>query len=210
MKNIALLSATLLTTTFGLVLGNMEKSLALTFNWSYSGTGINASGTLITNDTPDELGFYLITDITGMRNHETMTGLHPTGTSIPGNEPFEVDNLISLNPEQLTNDGLGFSTSEGNFVNLFFANFLNPPGYFEVFSAPPLTPGFENLGPEDSELPVVFQTTLVSVPETSYTLPFLALGTLGIVISWKRFVMTQGLDCFRLAVLQRKNSEFID
>ncbi len=186
MTNIALLSATFLTITFGLVLGNMEKSLALTFNWSYSGTGINASGTLITNDTPDESGFYLVTDITGMRNNETITGLHPTGTSIPGNEPFEVDNLISLNPEQLTNDGLGFSTSGGNFVNLFFANFLNPPGYFEVFSAPPLTPGFENLGPEDSELPVVFRATLVSVPETSSTLSFLALGSLGIVTYWKR------------------------
>ncbi|MDJ0507630.1 MAG: PEP-CTERM sorting domain-containing protein [Crocosphaera sp.] len=186
MKNIPLLFATLTTTISGLILGNVEKSLALTFNWSYSAPGINASGTLMTEDVADDLGFYLITDISGTRNGEAITGLHPTGTSVPGNEPFEVDNLISLNSEQLTNDGLGFSTSGGNFVNLFFADFLNPPGHFEIFSAPPFISGFENFGPEDSELPVVFQATLVSVPETSSSLSFLALATLGIANHWKR------------------------
>ncbi|MDJ0658424.1 MAG: PEP-CTERM sorting domain-containing protein [Crocosphaera sp.] len=186
MKNVALLSVTILVTTSGLILGNIKKSLALTFNWSYQGTGIDASGTLTTNDTPDELGFYLITDITGMRNGESITGLHPTGTSIPGNEPFIVDNLISLDAEQLTKDGLGFSTSGGNFINIFFADFLNPSTFLEVFSAPPFIPGFENFGPEDSELPVTFQATLISVPETSSTLSFLALATLGIATYWKR------------------------
>ncbi len=174
MNNIVLLSTTLLITTSGFVLGKIEKSLALTFKWSYSASGIEASGTLITNDIPDDNGFYLITDITGTRNDEIIIGLQETGTSIPGNEPFEVDNLISLKPEQLTKDGLGFFTSEGNFVNLFFADFLNPPGYFEVFSAPPFTPGFENFGPEDSELPVTFKATLVSVPEPSM---IIGLGT---------------------------------
>ncbi|MGB5596970.1 MAG: hypothetical protein WBM32_16695 [Crocosphaera sp.] len=46
-------------------------------------------------------------------------------------------------------------------------------------------PGFENFGPEDSELPVTFQATLISVPETSSTLSLLALATLGIGSSWK-------------------------
>ena len=186
MKHLTVLCAVVATTTSGLIIGTRQDALALNWNWSYSGTGIDASGTLTTNDIPDSLGFYQITGITGTRNGEAITGLHPTGTSIPGNEPFEVDNLISLNPEQLTGDGLGFSTSGGNFVNLFFADFLNPPGYFEVFSALPFTPGFENLGPEDSELPVTFQATPIGVPETSSPLSLLLVGTLGIVYGFKR------------------------
>jgi len=120
----------------------------------------------------------LITGITGTRNGETITGLQPTGTSIPGNEPFEVDNLISLDPQQLTKDGFGYFTSGGNFVNPFFASFLEPPGYFEVFSAPPFIPGFENFGPEDSELTVSFSAAPRSVAEASSTLSLLFLATL--------------------------------
>ncbi|MGK7939739.1 MAG: PEP-CTERM sorting domain-containing protein [Crocosphaera sp.] len=175
MKNIVLFSSTILMTTSGLILGKIEKSLALTFNWNYSAPGIEANGTLITNDISDDNGFYLITDITGKRNDEIITSLWPTGTSIPGNEPFILDNLIRLNGEQLTSSGLGFLTSEGNFINLFFADFLQPPGYFEIFSAPPFVPGFENFGPEDSELPVIFTATLVPVPEPS---TIISLGTL--------------------------------
>ncbi len=157
MKNLTLLSATVLTVTSALVFGKIEAASALTWNWSYSAPGIEASGNLTTNDTPDDLGFYLITGITGTRNDETIIGLEPTGSSVPGNEPFVLDNRISLNPdEQLTSSGFGYSTSEGNFVNMFFADFLQPPGYFEIFSAPPFIPGFENFGPEDSELPVSF------------------------------------------------------
>jgi hypothetical protein len=51
MKNLALLSATVLATTFGLVFGTMQNASALDWNWNYSGTGIAASGTLTTNDT---------------------------------------------------------------------------------------------------------------------------------------------------------------
>jgi hypothetical protein len=162
----------------------MQAASALNWNWSYSGTGIAASGTFITDDTPDNLGFYLITGITGTRNGETITGLQAAGTPIPGNEPFPVDNLISFNPQQLTIDGFGYSTSGGNFVNPFFANFLSPPGYLEVFSAPPFTPG--NLGPEDSELPISFSATPIIVPEPTSTLSLLALGTLGAASTLKR------------------------
>ncbi len=146
MKNITILLTTVLTTTSALILAKIESASALMWDWSYSTTGVNANGTLTTNDTPDNLGFYTITDISGTRNSEIITGLQPTGTSIPGNEPFELDNIISLDLEQLTGDGFGYATSGGNFVNVFFANFLSPPGYFEVFSAPPFIPGFENLG----------------------------------------------------------------
>jgi hypothetical protein len=138
------------------------------WNWSYSGAGIVASGTLLTDETPDANGFYLITDITGTRNSETITGLQPTGTSIPGNEPFVVDNLIRPGASpQLTGDGFGFSTSEGNYSNPFFASFLPTPGYLEVYS----TPSASGAG---SELPIGFSATLVTISEPGTTALMLA------------------------------------
>ncbi|HIK07170.1 MAG TPA: PEP-CTERM sorting domain-containing protein [Trichormus sp. M33_DOE_039] len=179
MKNLALLSVTTLAATSGLTFGTINAASALTWKWNYSGAGITASGTFITNNTADDLGFYQILGITGTRNGETITGLQPTGTPIPGNEPFEVDNLISLNPQQLTGDGFGYSTSGGNYSSPFFASFLPIPGYLEVFSAPPLTPGFENLGIEDSELPISFSASIITVPEPTSILSLFALATLG-------------------------------
>src|SRR5437763_10237914 len=144
-------------------------SASLIWNWNYSGAGVVASGTFTTNDTPDGTGFYLITSITGTRNGETITGLQPTGTSIPGNEPFAVDNLVSLNGPQLTHHGFGYAATGGNYANPFFADFLSPPRYLDFFSAPPFT----------SELLVSFSATLTAVPEPEiYALLFLGLGIL--------------------------------
>jgi len=187
MKNLALLSATVLATTSALVIGTMQTaSAALNWNWNYSGTGIAANGTFITNDTPDDLGFYQISGITGTRNGETITGLQPAGTAVPGNEPFVVDNLISLNNQQLTTDGFGYSTSGGNYSSPFFANFLPIPGYLEVFSAIPLVPGFENFGLEDSELPIRFSARIITVPEPNSIFGLVTLGTLGAGLALKR------------------------
>jgi PEP-CTERM motif len=183
MKNLVL-SATALAATSGLVFAPVQAEAAL--SWNYSGTGIGASGTFTTNDTPDDLGFYLISGITGTRNGETITGLQTTGTPIPGNEPFNVDNLISVNSQQLTGDGFGYSTAGGNFVSPFFASFLPTPGYLEVFSAPPIVPGFENLVSPDSELPISFSATIITVPEPTSILSLLALGTLGAGFAPKR------------------------
>lgn len=187
MKNSALLSATIFAATSTLVFGTMPSASALSWNWNYSGIGINASGTFTTNDTPDDLGFYLISGITGTRNGETILGLQPTGTSIPGNEPFHVDNLISLNPQQLTGEGFGYYTSGGNYSNPFFASFLPTPGYLEVFSAAPFTPGSDNFGPEDSELPIQFTATLKPIPEPTFILSSLiALGAFSTGSRFKR------------------------
>jgi hypothetical protein len=186
MKNLALLSATALAATSGLVFGTMQAASALSWNWNYSGTGIAASGTFTTNDTPNDLGFYLISEITGTRNDETITGLQAAGTPIPGNEPFDVDNLINLNVQQLTGNGFGYSTSGGNYSSPFFASFLPTPGYLEIFSALPFIPGFENLGPEDSELPISFSATIITVPEPTSILSLLALSTLSASFALKR------------------------
>ncbi|MEH2245339.1 PEP-CTERM sorting domain-containing protein [Nostoc sp.] len=186
MKNLALATAITLATTFGLVFGTMPAASALSWNWNYSGTGIAASGTFTTNDTPNDLGFYLISGISGTRNGETITGLQAAGTSIPGNEPFDVDNLISLNTQQLTGNGFGYSTSGGNYSNPFFASFLPTPGYLEFFSASSIMPDFENLGLEDSELPISFSATIITVPEPTSILSLLVLGTLGAPLALKR------------------------
>src|SRR6516164_1165856 len=81
--------------------GQSAKALLL-WNWSYSGAGISASGTFTTNDAPDAAGFYQIVEITGSDNGATITGLQPTGTPIPGNEPYAVDNLVSAAEPRLT------------------------------------------------------------------------------------------------------------
>ncbi|WP_392535658.1 PEP-CTERM sorting domain-containing protein [Nostoc sp. C117] len=165
MKNLALLSAIALAATFVLFFGTMQAAFALSWNWNYSGNNITASGTFTTNDTPNDSGFYLISAITGTRNGRTITGLQPTGTPVPGNEPFNIDNLVSLNEQQLTDKGFGYSTSAGSYSSPFFASFLSRPAYLEVFSAPPLTPGFENFGDEDSEDSISFSATIIAVPE---------------------------------------------
>ncbi|MEH2314353.1 MAG: PEP-CTERM sorting domain-containing protein [Nostoc sp.] len=186
MKNLTLLSAIVIATISGLVFQTMQPASALTWKWNYSGSGIEAIGTFTTDNTPDDLGFYHIVAITGTRNRETITGLQPVGTPIPGNEPFDVDNLVSLNTHQLTGDGFGYSTSGGNYSNPFFASFLPTPSYLEVISAPPLTPGFENFGTEDSELPISFSATIITVHEPTSILSLLALATLGAPSAFKR------------------------
>ncbi len=186
MKNLGLLSAIVLSTTSGLFFGTMQAASALNWNWNYSGTGIAANGIFTTNDTPNDLGFYQIFGITGTRNGETITGLQAAGTPIPGNEPFNVDNLISLNTQQLTTNGFGYSTSAGNYSNPFFADFLTPPGYLEVFSAIPQIPGSQNFGPEDTELPIRFSASIITVPEPSSIFGLLPLGTLGGALALKR------------------------
>ena len=145
------------------------------WEWRYSGSGVTASGTLTTVNSPDRSGGYLITGITGTRGKETVTGLQPAGTSIPGNQPYIVDNLVYRDSgPQLTVHGLGFSTSSGNYSNIFYADFLPTPGYLEFFSTPPFG------GSDHTELPVQFSATPESVPEpASFALTLIALAIAG-------------------------------
>ena len=140
----------------------------LLWNWSYSGAGISASGTFTTNDTPDGAGFYQIVGISGTDNGAAITSLQPTGTAIPGNEPFAVDNLVSAAAPQLTGNGFGFSLANGDYANPFYTG----SGYQEYLSVPPYVNG---AGPES---PVSFSATVV--PEPSTALLMLA-GLVGLV-----------------------------
>jgi hypothetical protein len=197
MIKFSLLSATVIIASFGLIIGSAQSASALIWDWNYSGSNVKAGGTFITNDTPDNLGYYQINGITGERNNEKITGLFSTGVAIPGNEPFEIDNLISLNTQQLTGDGFGYSTSGGNFSSPFFASFLTTPGYLEVFSASPFIPGFENFGPEDSEVPINFSASIrtVPIPESSPEKAF--LGILGLIGARKLVQNASGIKLKR-------------
>jgi hypothetical protein len=140
------------------LLASLSDHSALLWRWSYATDGAFAHGTLTTSAMADADGFYEITGIAGERNGETIIGLQPAGTAIPGNEPFAVDNLISTDQPQLTADGFGYALADGTFANPFFADFLTPATYLEFFSAPPFGPG---TGPEDSELPANFAARVV-------------------------------------------------
>jgi hypothetical protein len=117
----------------------------LLWEWSYTADGIVASGTLTSASQPSTGGYFQISAITGWRNGNPITSLEPAGEAIPGNQRFPVDNLISAKGS-LTSNGFGYETATGGFANPFFADFLNPQIYEEVFTQPAF-----------SEVPVQFQ-----------------------------------------------------
>lgn len=132
------------------------------WNWRYTGSNVAASGTIMTSETMDSQGFYQISSITGHRNGELITRLYPSGSAIPGNEPYVLDNLIRTGTSgQITMYGFGFSTVSGNHVNLFFADFLATPVTMEVFTT----------SSTYSELPITFLATPMFEPEINVESP---------------------------------------
>ena len=148
----------------------------IVWNWSYTGTNIQAGGTLTTADAADADGYHLITGITGNRNGDLITGLYPTGSASPGNEPFALDNLIRLGPQnQLTGHGFGFATASGGYSNPFFADFLSPATYMEVFTT----------ASSYSEPPITFTASVVPEP-ASILLVLAGLGIAGFASGSRR------------------------
>lgn len=154
-----------------LLMNGRPAEALLLWNWSYGGTGVSASGTFTTNDTPDEAGFYQIVGITGADNGVTITGLQPTGAAIPGNEPYAVDNLVSAAEPHLTKHGVGFSLANGNYANPFY----NGSIYYEYLSVPPYLSG---AGPER---PVSFSAVIVPEPSAA---PLMLAGLVTLVSLW--------------------------
>ena len=116
--------------------GSKQVEASLLWNWSYTGPGVNASGTFETDDKPDAHGFYQIIGITGTANRGMITELQTTGTAIPGNSGFTVDNLVTSREPQLTMHGFGFSVSNGEYHNPFFNK-----DYLDYISLPPYVDG---------------------------------------------------------------------
>ncbi len=159
----------LLPTAAAILLMHGRPAMAsLLWHWSYSGAGVSASGTFTTNAAPDAVGFYRIVGITSSDNGVTITGLQPTGTAIPGNEPYAVDNLVSAGKPRLTGHGFGFSLANGDYANPFFSG----SSYYEYLSVPPYAIG---AGPER---PVSFSAAIVPEPSTA---SLLLAGLVGLV-----------------------------
>jgi hypothetical protein len=148
--------------------GQSAKALLL-WNWSYSGAGVSASGAFTTNDAPDAAGFYRIVGITGTDNGATITGIQPTGTPIPGNELYAVNNLVSAVEPRLTAHGFGCSLANGDYANSFY----NGSNYFEYLSVPPYKNG---AGPER---PVSFSAAIVPEPSAASLMLAGLVGLIG-------------------------------
>jgi hypothetical protein len=130
---------------------------------NYAGPKIKARGKLITDTDKDGDGYVDIIRIKGKRNGEKITGLYPAGTPIPGNSPYAGDNLIAyektMASPQPTKNGFQFSIEDGSYSNVFFADFLESPGYLEFHSMPPYP---EGPTAPNSETNVLFKATLIS------------------------------------------------
>lgn len=133
--------------------GFSSKPSSVSWQWNYSAPGVIAKGTLTTVPTPDSDGFYRVISIAGTRNNQRISSLYPEGKSIPGNEPYLLDNRIRQGAGlPFTKAGIGFSLSNGNYVSLYSLE----KNTTEVFSAPPFREGAKNFGPEDSERVIQF------------------------------------------------------
>ena len=152
------------------ITASLSAHASLLWDWSYAGSGIAADGTFTTNETANSDGYYEIVDITGSRDGVPIIALEPAGDAIPGNPGFPVDNLIAADG-LLTSNGFGFETADGNYANPYYADFLSPPSFFEVFTEP-ASMGF-------SELPIVFNAAIVPEPSSAALLITTLLGFAG-------------------------------
>jgi hypothetical protein len=88
------------------------------FDWSYTGSGISASGTFDTSTTATP-GVYLITDIAGQRNGASITGLDPIFGSPDQLLYFPPTNTgTDLTPTFLDNAGFSYDIG-ANQYNIF-------------------------------------------------------------------------------------------
>ena len=118
---------------FALIASGAQAS---TWRWSYQGEGVAASGAFTTKDAPDPDGFYEITGITGEANGVAITGLQSSGTSIPGNDGYPVDNLVRRDAPRLTIHGFGYALANGTYANPFYGAHFAKPDYYAFFSDP--------------------------------------------------------------------------
>lgn len=99
----------------------------ITWNWSYTGTDVNASGTIVSDDVINGLGGYSIQSISGQRNAIAISGMLGTGGSAQNNGWMSWDNTIFAGGV-LDHVGIAYTTVDLTNVN----DYNNAPNdYFE-------------------------------------------------------------------------------
>lgn len=107
-----------------------------TIQFSYSGSGVSASGLL--NATPVGGGVYNVTSISGTRNGQPITGLFPCSPIPPAtyctNYGYNYDNQLFLtSTPQLDLYGLVFGVQGvTNAINLYWESRIPSPVYIEL------------------------------------------------------------------------------
>jgi len=135
------------------------------WQWSYSGAGVTASGTLTTAGPATT--YEDILSITGQRNGVTILGLVPLDTD----ENFVYDNQFKATGEHFTSPGMLFDiggAGPGN-VNVYYDG-----GQAIDLVVDGLTP---------IETPITF--TVTAVPEAA-TLAYMGLGLAGVAFAARR------------------------
>lgn len=166
MKNIfVFVSVAATATTVGMLIASTPASAAQLYNFSYSGTDINAEGTFTTDGPGKEPGSFLITGITGQRNGVAITQLLPPGTYPVGPDVTPNDNLFFPNQDiKLTFPGFSFQTADNKQYNAYYDT--DKSSYLECS-----TPRCDN------DPQITFTAT--PVPEPASVLGLLAFSVLG-------------------------------
>lgn len=102
---------------------NFTASLVPSLEWSfsYAGSGVSASGTLLTLATP-VAGHYEIVGLSGARNGDAMNALFPAGTyGTAGGGILISDNLLFPNPPFLDFGGFTFHAGSDRY-NVYYLN----------------------------------------------------------------------------------------
>lgn len=132
-----------------------------TWNFSYSGTGVTASGSFTT--AGNALVAEDILSISGVRNGVSITGLVPVGQD----PDFFYDNQFTIAQPNFTDGGMVYSLANGQNINVYF--FAGT--YTDLFVVGGVTP---------VETSITWNVAAAPVPEPATVLSMLAgLGLMG-------------------------------
>lgn len=115
-----------------LMLGSMTvQATPLYWAFNFTGTGVSASGVLTTDSTLNG-GAYLVTNISGQRNGETILSLVPAGNfgSLFSN------NLLYASGPYFDNAGVTYLTSSGAYNLCYAGPDCGSSGYQDIKGSP--------------------------------------------------------------------------
>jgi hypothetical protein len=146
---------------------------ALTWDFSYSGSGVTASGVLTTSDLTG--GVYDITGISVTRNGVTGTTLLPAAPEFfpdgQTSDYFTSDNILNASAPFLNFGGFLYQTSDLKYYNVYYEGGV----YYELSDSILIEDNGADLG-----TPITFAISEVSSTPLPTTLPLFA-GGLGFV-----------------------------